>query len=322
MREKNNSFINIEINSINDANIVAMKNEKLAWLLFIFLSLTWGSSFILMKKSLFPVSEEEMVLNPFQVGSLRVLMAALVLLPIALKHIKKLTKKNALLLLIAGLTGNLIPAILFTIAETNIDSSLAGLLNMTTSFFVVLIGVIFYKSKPSKLQLIGLALGSTGLYLVLNSQFDPSQTKDATYAFYIFPATLCYAISLTTIKFKLNHLPSAAITSLSFLLILIPAFIIAIAQNSFDPIINHPDGLKAFGYLSILAVIGTALAVFLFTKLIAISSHIFASAVAYMLPVVAIFIGVLDGEKFDWINIIWVIVIILGVYLMNKKGKS
>ncbi len=299
-----------------------MKNEKLVWILFIFLSLTWGSSFILMKKSLFPVSENEMVLNPFQVGSLRIVMAALVLLPIAIKYLKYLNKKSFWLLLITGVAGNLIPAILFTLAETNIDSSLAGLLNMSTSFFVVLIGVFFYKAKPSKLQLLGLALGSTGLYFVLSSQFDPSATKNMAYAFFIFPATLCYAISLTTIKFRLAHIPSSAITSISFMLILLPALIIAVSFNSFEPIYTHPDGLKAFGYLSILSVVGTAIAVFLFTKLIAISSHIFASAIAYMLPVVAIFIGVLDGESFDLINIIWVVLIIIGVYLMNKKRKA
>ena len=299
-----------------------MKKERLAWVLFIFLSLTWGSSFILMKKSLFPVTEDDMVLNPFQVGSLRIVIAGLVLLPLAIKYLKLIDKKSFWLLLVTGVAGNLIPAILFTLAETNIDSSLAGLLNMATSFFVVLIGVIFYKSKPSKLQLLGLALGSTGLYLVLSSQFDVSQTKNMAYAFFIFPATLCYAISLTTIKFKLTHIPSSAITSLSFFLILIPALIIAVSFNAFEPIYAHPDGLKALGYLSILAIVGTALAVFLFTKLIEISSHIFASAVAYMLPVVAIFIGVLDGEEFDLINIIWVIVIIAGVYLMNKKANG
>lgn len=302
-------------------NLRRMKNEKIAWLLFIFLSITWGSSFILMKKSLYPVSEDNMVLDPFQIGSLRIVLAALVLLPIALKHLKKISRKNFWLLLITGVTGNLFPAILFTLAETKIDSSLAGLLNMATSFFVVLIGVVFYKARPSGMQLIGLALGSTGLYFVLSGQFDISQTKNVAYAFFIFPATLCYAISLTTIKFRLQYLPSAAITSLSFLLILVPAIIMSIWFGAYTPIFRHPEGFKAFGYLSILAIVGTALAVLLFTKLISISSHIFASAVAYMLPVVAIFIGVLDGEPFDFINIIWVIVIISGVYLMNKKKQ-
>ena len=271
---------------------------------------------------MFPAGGDEMVLGPFQVGALRIAIAGLVLLPVAIKFKKHLTKKTVGLLLVVGLFGSLMPAMMFTLAETGISSSLAGLVNMATSFFVVIIGVIFYKSKPTAFQLIGLALGSTGLFFVLSNQSDISASTDIRYAFFLFPATVGYAVSLTTIKFKLNHLPSLAITSLSFMLILGPALLIAIFTDAFSPIFNHPDGFKAIGFLSILAVLGTAIAVMLFTKLIAISNHIFSSAIAYMLPVVAIFIGVMDGESFAKINLVWVAVIILGVFLMNRTSKK
>lgn len=272
-----------------------------------------------MKKSMYPGGGDEMVLGPFQVGALRIVIAGFVLLPLAIKFKKHLTKKTIGLLLIVGLFGSLMPAMMFTLAETGISSSLAGLVNMATSFFVVIIGVIFYKSKPTYLQVIGLGLGSTGLFFVLNGQTDIASNTDIRYAFFLFPATVGYAVSLTTIKFKLNHLPSIAITSLSFMLILGPALLIAIFTDAFSPIFKHADGFKAIGYLSILAVVGTALAVLLFTKLIEISNHIFSSAIAYMLPVVAIFIGVLDGEDFPLINLIWVALIIGGVFLMNRS---
>ena len=271
---------------------------------------------------MYPVGGEELVLGPFQVGALRIVIAGLVLLPIAFRFKKYLTRKTLGLLFVTGFFGNLMPAMMFTLAETGISSSLAGLVNMATSFFVVIIGVTFYKSRPTYMQMIGLGLGSAGLFFVLNSQSDISLNKDIRYAFFLFPATIGYAISLTTIKFKLNHLPSLAITSLSFLLILGPALIIALLTDAFSPIFDHPDGLKAIGFLSILAVVGTAIAVMLFTKLIAISNHIFSSAIAYMLPVVAIFIGVMDGETFPLKNLIWVAVIIAGVFLMNRPTKK
>lgn len=299
-----------------------MKTERLVWILFIFLSLTWGSSFILMKKSLYPVNSDEMVLNPFQIGTLRIVLAALVLFPIALKNLKYLNRKTVGPLVVAGVCGNLIPAALFPLAETNIDSALAGMLNSSTSLFVVLIGLVFYKARPTGKQLVGLIMCLGGLFLVLRSYFNPDETRNAAYAFFIFPATLCYATSLTTIKFRLSHLPPNAITSLSFMLIGIPALIGALAFKAHEPLIYHPDGLKALGYLSILAIVGTALAVLLFTKLVIISNHIFSSAVAYMLPVVAVFTGVLDGEVFDPLNLIWVLVIISGVILMNRGGKN
>jgi drug/metabolite transporter (DMT)-like permease len=262
-----------------------------------------------------------LVLSPFQVGSLRIVIAGLVLLPLAIKHLKKLSWKHFPFLAVTGVFGNLLPALLFTTAQTRLDSSMAGILNMGTSFFVTIIGIVIYKAFPSRLQLIGLLLGSLGLYMVLREQIDFSM-GDLNYAFLIIIATICYAVSLTTIKFKLTEMPPVAITSISFLIILIPALGISFYFDAFSPIINHPDGLKSLGFLSILSVVGTAIAVLLFTKLIAISSHIFSSAVAYMLPVVAIFIGVLDGEEFHLINLIWVATILGGVYLMNKKSTQ
>lgn len=300
-----------------------MSNKSLSWLLFLFLSITWGSSFILMKKGMYPDGGDDLVFGPFQVGSLRILLAAVVLLPLAFKYREYLNKKTVWLLLAIGGFGNLIPAMMFTLAETNIDSSLAGLLNMSTSFFVVIIGVVFYNAKPTAWQLLGLALGSTGLYFVLSGQFDIKSAKDIRYALFLLPATLGYAISLTTIKFKLSKIPPPAITSLSLGLILLPALAIVILTDAFEPLTEHKNGLKAFGYISVLAIVGTAIAVMLFTRLISISNHIFSSAIAYMLPVVAIFIGVLDGEEFPLINLFWVVLIITGVFLMNRTvGKQ
>lgn len=294
-----------------------MTNEKRSWILLILLSLIWGSSFILIKKSMVPVGDIT-VMGPYQVGSLRIFFAGLVLLPIALRHLKHLKTKVFWWLLLVGGCGNLIPAILFTLAETRINSSLAGILNMGTSFFVVLIGVVIYKSKPSLQQIVGLLMGAFGLYQILQAQLS-FESETLLYASFVLLATFCYGVSLTTIKFKLNTVSPVVITSLSFFIITFPALAIGLSTNAFTPILNHPDGLKSLGYLLILSVLGTAFAVFVFTKLVSISSHIFASGVTYLIPVVAVFIGHFTGETFDFYNLIWVAVILIGVYLMNKK---
>jgi drug/metabolite transporter (DMT)-like permease len=295
-----------------------MTNERRSWLLLIMLSLIWGSSFILMHKSMMPLGQE-MVLGPFQVGALRIVIAGLVLSPFAIKHIRLLKTKIFWWLLIVGACGNLIPAFLFTLAETKIEHSLAGILNMGTSFFVVIIGIVIYKKRPTWLQTLGIKMGAFGLYQILKSELR-FENEDLNYALLVLLATFCYGISLTTIKFKLVGVEPLVITSLSFFIILFPAMGVALLTNAFDPIVNHPDGLKSLGYLSILSVIGTALAVFVFTRLIAVSSHIFASGVTYLIPVVAVFIGQLSGQSFKIFNLIWVAIIIMGVYLMNKKS--
>ncbi len=296
-----------------------MSNERLSWFLLISLSIVWGSSFILMEKSMKPVGEE-MVMGPYQVGAMRILIASLTLLPIAVRHLKLLKTKTFWWLLIVGGCGNLIPALLFTLAETKIEPSMAGILNMGTSFFVVIIGVVIYKNKPKSAQVVGILCGAFGLYNILKSQLSFEQ-EDFFYALLVLAATLCYGISLTTIKFKLHDVKPVVITSLSFFIILFPAAIICLATNAFDPIVSNPNGLKSLGYLTVLSVIGTALAVFIFTKLVAISSHIFASGVTYLIPVVAVLIGVLAGENFELFNLVWVALILIGVYLMNKKSR-
>ena len=296
------------------------KTSNFAWLILALLACVWGSSFILMKKAMYPVSNE-MVLGPFQVGSLRIVIAGLALLPFAVKHLKKLNKKNWYWLLLVGVCGNLLPAMLFTLAETRIDSSLAGILNMGTSFFVVIIGVIFYSLRPTKQQFLGIGLGSLGLFLLLSKQLEVSG-EDVYYALWILIATLCYAISVNTMKYKVPQLPAIAITSLSFMMILLPALIVSLSFNAFESIVTHIDGFKATGYLLILSLIGTALAVALFTKLVEVSSAVFASGVTYLIPVVAVFIGVLSGDSFEFIQILWAALIILGVFLMNKSRKN
>lgn len=296
-----------------------MKFELKSWLLLIVLSLVWGSSFILMERSMSPFGNGE-VLGPFQVGSLRIVLAATVLLPFAIKNLKHLNKSNVGWLLLCGLTGNFFPALLFTLAETGIESSLAGLLNMATSIFVVIISVVIYRILPSRLQIIGMLLAIFGLFRIFWNQIH-FESNNLNYALLIFIATLCYAISVTTIKYKLASLKPLVITSLSFLLILLPALILALATNSFSSVISHPDGKFAFIYLSFLAIVGTALAVFLFNKLVAIATPLFSSGVTYLIPIVAVLIGVWDGEKFDPENIIWIAFILIGVFLLNKRQK-
>lgn len=269
---------------------------------------------------MFPTGTE-MVMDPYQVGSLRIVIAGLVMLPFAIRNLRFLTKKDFFLLLVVGVFGNLLPATLFTVAETVIDSSLAGMLNMGTSFFVVIIGIVFYKSSPSKYQYMGLVCGASGLYLILRSQLEFKVGQEG-YALLILLATLMYATSLTTIKFKLQHLQAITITSLAFFLILWPAIAGSIYFDAFKPVVSHPDGWKALGYLCILAVVGTALAVFLFNKLVSVAHPIFASGVTYLMPVVAILMGVLDGDHFRFVNIFWIVLIITGVWLLNNGPKK
>ena len=257
--------------------------------------------------------------TPYQVGAIRILLAAITLLPVAIKNITKFKGKNAVLFTIVGLSGNFIPAFLFPIAETQIQSSLNGLLNVGVSLFIVLISLLFLKQKITKLQLIGFSMGVIGLFLIVSAQISIGENSLSHAGIALF-ATLFYAISLTLIKHKLQHEKPLVITSLAFFSMLIPAIIACFFTDSFSAL-TQPDNLKGLPYLVILSIIGTALAVIFFNHMVAISTPLFASSVTYIIPIVALVFGILDGEKFNPINIIWIIVIFFGVYLMGKKTK-
>jgi drug/metabolite transporter (DMT)-like permease len=272
-----------------------------------------------MEKSMHPFPNVT-AFSPYQVGSIRILIASLVLLPVALKNLSKFKGKNIPLFMIVGLAGNFIPAFLFPIAETGIQSSLAGLLNMGTSLFIVILSIFFFKSKLSLHQFIGFLVGSLGLFLIVSNQINLGENSLTHAAIALF-ATLFYAISLSVIKFKLSHEKPLTITSLAFFSMLIPAILACFVTDSFtaliDPCINQ--GLP---YLILLSIIGTALAVLVFNYLIVISTPLFASSVTYIIPVVALIFGIIDGEKFDPINLLWMALIFIGVYIMGKKNSQ
>ncbi len=297
-----------------------MKSETKAWIILIILSIVWGSSFILIKKAMMPVPGVH-ILDPYQLGSLRILIAATVLLPIAIQNLKYLNRKNTIYLFFVGLTGNFIPAFLFPLAETKIQSSLAGLLNMGTSVFIIIITWVFFKDKISKIQFIGFCFGVLGLSLILLKQID-SEANNFYYALWVILATVFYATSLSLIKYKLQHLKAKVITALAFLLMFIPAILSSTFTGALQQISFEGYALQSFTWLVLLSVIGTAIAVLLFNHLVSISTPLFTSSVTYIMPVVALFLGALDGEIFDPLNIIWIVFIFIGVYLMSLKGKN
>jgi drug/metabolite transporter (DMT)-like permease len=103
-------------------------------------------------------------------------------------------------------------------------------------------------------------------------------------------------------------------------MLFIPAILVLWATGFFSIEIDETV-TYSLGYLVLLAVLGTALAKTLFNKLVQISSPIFSSSVTYLIPLVAVFWGMLDGEKIYPSQIMAGGVILLGIYLSNR-GKS
>jgi drug/metabolite transporter (DMT)-like permease len=131
-------------------------------------------------------------------------------------------------------------------------------------------------------------------------------------------ATLFYATSVNVIRKYLADLDAISISSLAFLFVG-PASGIYVFNGDFIPLLLSEGGIEALIYITILAVIGTSLALIIFNKLIKDSSAIFASSVTYLIPIVAIIWGMWDGENILFSHILGANIILCGVYLVNKK---
>ena len=289
-----------------------MKNI-VSWAILLGLVLVWGSSFILIKKSLLYFTSDE-------VGVLRIVITFLFLLPLAILKIKKVDKRTSWTLLISGIIGSVIPSWLFATAQTQIGSSMAGTLNALTPLFTLIIGVLFFNLRTRWYNVLGVFIGLVGAVGLIYASSHTGLETNIKYSLLVVVATLCYAINVNLIKTYLSHLDSLTITALTFFFVGIPlTMFILFASDVPSNLINKPETLVGLGYLSILSVIGTALALIAFNKLIKTNSPVFASSVTYLIPVVAIAWGIIDGEVFKLTYAFWFTIIILGVFLVNAK---
>lgn len=285
------------------------------------LSAIWGSSFILMKLGMYSDSHE-VIFTSNQVASLRMLIAGLALLPWSIIALKKLKNyKDLFPLFIVGLCGNFLPAYLFTYAETGLSSGYTGMLNSFTPIFAILIGFIAFRNKLNSYQIIGLIIGTIGIVSLSLSGDEQTMYGDLQHVLAVVLATFFYGISMNTIKFKLGHLKGIDITSIAFGLMLIPSLIFTGLTDTHINFVESPAALKGLFYITILSVVGTAFAVFLFSVLIARASLLFSSSVTYLIPIFASVIGLGFGEQLNSIQFISMAIVLSGIYIANVLGR-
>ncbi len=259
--------------------------------------------------------------SPLEVGLLRIVITFIFLFPIAFKKFSRVNRKQKYYLIISGIVGSLMPSLLFAYAQSGIDSGLAGSLNSLTPLFTLLLGLIFFHLQAKWYNIIGVLIGLIGaLGLIYVSGGDDGFVFNFKYSFLVVIATICYAFNVNFIKTFLKDIDSITITVLTFYFIGFPATLFILFFSDVPGKLIHQQEVWAgLGYLSILSIVGTGLALMIFNKLIKISSPVFASSVTYLIPVVAIIWGVVDGEVLKPAYFLWFLLILLGVFLVNAK---
>jgi drug/metabolite transporter (DMT)-like permease len=288
-----------------------MSSKQLKWFFLIILSLIWGSSFILIKKGL-------VGLNPYQLGSLRIIFAAVFLLAIGFKTLPKIPQGQWKVIALTSLFGTFIPAYLFSIAETEIDSSISAILNSLTPLNTLILGVLAFGLNFKRNQIIGVFIGLIGSVLLVFNGAANHPEQNYYYAILVLIASICYAINVNLIKKYLSNLSALTISTGNFTVLLLPAITILCFSNFFE-IVHVQEVQKSVLFIMILGVVGTGIANILFFKLIQMSTPVFATSVTYLIPVVAFFWGLLDNEMLTPVQFFGAFVILIGVYLSAKK---
>jgi drug/metabolite transporter (DMT)-like permease len=290
-----------------------MNDNSKKWLFLFVLSVIWGSSFILIKKSL-------LGLTPYQLGALRTIITAIFLFSVGLKSLKSIKKTEWKWVVLSGFLGSFIPAFLFAIAETEIDSAITSILNSLVPLNAILLGFAIFKIGFTRRQLFGVIIGFIGTSILILQGADLNPDQNYLYAGFVIISTVMYALNVNIIKKYLQNVKPLSIAAGNYVAIIIPAIMILIYSDFFTKVtFEHPNFKMSIVYVVILSFFGTALAKVLFNTLVQISTPVFASSVTYLMPVIALAWGLLDGESFGLLQIIASVIILFGVYLANKK---
>lgn len=290
-----------------------MIEENKKWIFLFLLAIIWGSSFILIKKGLIGLS-------PIQLGSLRIIISGFILFIVGFNSLKNLSKSSIKWIALSGFLGTFFPAFLFAYAETEIDSAIASILNAIVPINTIVFGFLIFKINSNKKQVFGILIGFIGVTLLILNGANINPNQNYWYTLLVIIATVMYAFNINIIKKYLQNIPPLTIAVGNFIVLIIPAFLVLIYSDFFSAqVLQGPNFSISIFYVFLLSLFGTALAKVLFNNLVQISTPIFASSVTYIMPIVALFWGLLDNEAFSFWQGIATLIILGGVYLANSK---
>ncbi|MFD0977489.1 DMT family transporter [Salinimicrobium gaetbulicola] len=293
-----------------------MPVNNLKWIYLSLLALVWGSSFILIKKGL-------VGLTALQVGSLRTIFAALFLIMIGLRSLKKIRRHQWKWIAFSGFFGTFFPAYLFSFAETEIDSAIVSILNSTTPLLSMLVGIFIFQAAFIQRKFVGVLVGLAGTTALILSGAAVNPDQNYWYSLLVILASLFYGLNANVIKKHLQTIPALAITTGNFIVIAVPATIVLSTTGFFSSeVLFAPQVQLSLIFVAILGVIGTGAALIIFNKLIQISDPVFSTSVTYLIPVVALGWGALDGESFTLLQLVSGFVILVGVWIVNSRNKK
>jgi drug/metabolite transporter (DMT)-like permease len=256
------------------------------------------------------------VLRPGLVTWLRVLFgaSALWLAPGARAPIERTDRARLLLL---SITWVVIPFTLFPLAQGSVNSAIAGMLNGAAPIFTAVIATILLRRPPGSRQLVGIPLGFVGVAAIALSAAGqgPSQVGGVVL---ILVATICYGIAFnvaTPLQQRYGSLPVMARILTIGAVLTAPLGLVSISGSHL--------AWSALAATGAVGVLGTGVAFVLMGRLVGRVGPTRASIVGYLIPVVALGLGVLfRGDEVGSLALVGVVLVIAGAYLASRRETS
>lgn len=295
---------------------ITLNSNVINALTMVALGLISGTSFILIKKGL-------VGFEPVQLVSIRVGLVGLFFLPFFFgkKGITSIHKKHLLPLAAVGWIGSALPFFLFAVAETQIDSGVAGVLNSLQPLFTMIIGFFLFKISVTKDKITGIIISFVGVIaLIFLTNYDKLEAN--YFSLFVVLATICYGTSGNIVQKYLQDVPVLKVTGFSYVFAGIPMLLLAFFIGVPEKLMSSEEARISFGYIAILAMVCTTLAGVLYFQLIIRTSAAYASFIAYIMPVVATIWAIFDGETVTFLHWVCMAIILSGIVVASGKLKK
>ena len=274
------------------------------------LAAIWGASFLFTRMAV-------PSWGPWSVAGLRVALAALALMPLALlsRRIGDLHGRWGALALL-GLISSALPFYLYSVAAQSINAGLSSILNATTPLWAAGIARVWLGDRLSTSRIAGLLLGLLGVSWLAADQVGLAEGAEASRALLAIGAcllaTFCYGLSANvTQKYFQGVQPMvmAAGSQTVSALLLLPG------TASHWPTNSHHDG-AAWASILTLGLVCTGLAFAMYFRLITRIGSAKATSVTFLIPVFAVIWGALFlDEQVNLVMALSCAVILLGTAL-------
>jgi drug/metabolite transporter (DMT)-like permease len=276
------------------------------WGLFASIAAIWGASFLFIAVGLES-------LEPGLVTLLRVSLGALVLnlLPKGRVRIDPVDRRRMLAVSVLWVG---IPFTLFPLAEQHINSAVTGLLNGATPMFVALFGALLFGRRTTGPQLLGVGIGFAGIVLISAPSLGEGSTQ-ATGVGLVLGATLCYGIATNlVVPLQLRYGSRAVMARMLALAVIwtLPLGLASLPRSSV--------ALAPIAAVAVLGVVGTGLAFPLMGSLVGRVGATRASFITYLIPVVALVLGVVfQGDDVALPALVGVVLVMVGAALASRR---